>query len=144
MTPLNASNVARRLWVGGKPPFDRDLPSFDVLVLCANELQPERVAFHGRIVRVPLDDGIIPTQDIIAALQAAQQVAQSLLDGKTVLVTCHMGWNRSALVASLALGRCTRMKAKDIIELMRKRRSEHALSNPYFVHLIEKFVLDGR
>ena len=25
---LDASNVATRLWIGGRPPFDRDLPGF--------------------------------------------------------------------------------------------------------------------
>lgn len=137
---LDASNVARRLWVGGSPPLDRDLPDFDLLVLCAAEIQPERMAFAGSVIRCPLPDSHLTGYEAKLARSRARQVGQALASGKRVLVTCQMGWNRSALVASLALGFVTRMAPADLVTLMRSRRGPSALSNPYFVRMIETVV----
>src|SRR5262249_36039004 len=125
--PYDASCVAKRLWVGAKPPLDRDLPRFDVLVLCAKEIQPSKLAFHGRVTRCPLDDtgghGPEPTRrELNLALATGRHVAQALVAGKTALVTCAMGLNRSALVAMLALGLCTRLSATELVTIVRERR----------------------
>ncbi len=140
-SPLDASNITRRLWVGGKPPFDRDLP-FDLLVLCAQELQPEHVALQPPkfVLRVPLPDSTLTRHELRRALLGGQAVARALTQGQRVLVTCYAGLNRSALVASLGIGLVTRMKPDEIIELMRSRRSELALSNEHFVDVIRRFV----
>src|SRR5690349_1357478 len=68
---LDASNVATRLWIGGRPPFDRDLPGFDLLVLCARELQPDHVAFHGTVIRCPLRDDILDHPELTRAVLTA-------------------------------------------------------------------------
>lgn len=138
---LDASSIARRLWVGGKPPLDRELP-FDVLALCAVEIQPEQLGFRGQVVRCPIhDNGQPPTpREVKLALDAGRAVAASLVTGKTVLVTCHMGLNRSALVAGLGLGLVTRMTGDQIVELIRERRSHLALGNPHFVAMLERYV----
>lgn len=138
--PLDASNIVRRLWIGSKPPFDRHLPEFDVLVLCARELQPERVGFQGKVVRVPLPDSVLSDAEMRIAFQGARATAQALAQGKRVLVTCQMGMNRSALVAALALGMITKMPALERINLIRQRRSTNALRNAHFVELIQKFA----
>lgn len=139
---MDASNISKRLWVGGKPPFDRDLPEFDTLVLCAQELQPqpEQLAFKRQVIRVPLPDSALSTDELRRALAAARHVAVALTDGRRVLVTCRAGLNRSALVASLGLGIVTRMQPGEIVELMRERRAPAALHNPFFVEYITKFV----
>lgn len=137
---LDASNVATRLWVGGKPPFDRDLPEFDVLVLCAKELQPARVAFHGRVLRCPLPDDALDHQELARAVLSAKAVGDHLLRGQRALVTCHMGLNRSALVAGLALARATKMTAAEIIARIRHRRSANALFNVHFQDIIKRLV----
>lgn len=140
VVPLDASNITRRLWVGSKPPLDRDLPGFDMLALCAEQFQPERLAFGRQIVRVPVPDGVLTTTQINAVLTGSREVAKALASGKTVLVTCMAGLNRSALVAGLALGLVTRMRPTQIVDLIRERRAEGALYNPYFVELIHHFV----
>lgn len=142
--PLDASNIARRLWVGSKPPFDRHLPDFDVLVLCAQEIQPERIAFRGQILRCPIDDAIPSSAEVARVLATAKTVAHDLASGKRVLVTCHMGWNRSALVASLALGLVTRLSADELVARMRAKRHPQALGNPAFVKLLQHYVGPGR
>lgn len=137
---LDASNVATRLWVGGRPPFDHDLPDFDVLVLCAQELQPATVAFHGRVLRCPIPDSSLDRQELAMAVLTAKDVGDALLTGQRALVTCAMGLNRSALVASLALARATRMTANEIISRIRQRRNASALHNPHFQEIIRRLV----
>ena len=139
---LDASNITRRLWVGARPPFDRDLPDFDVLVLCAAEIQPERdrIAFSKAVVRAPIPDAVLDRHELSSAILAARRAARALASGQRVLVTCRAGLNRSALVASLALGLVTRIGPAEVSELMRDRRSPEALGNPHFCLLIHRFV----
>lgn len=139
-SPMDMSNVATRLWVGGKPPFDRDLPEFDTLVLCAHELQPAVLGFGRQVVRVPLPDSALTTDEIRRAIMGGREVGAALAAGRRVLVTCYAGLNRSALVASLGLGMVTKMTPVQIITLMRTNRSHHCLHNPHFVDVITKFV----
>lgn len=141
---MDASNVATRLWVGAAPPLDRPLPTFDTLVLCAEEIQPDRLAFEGLVIRCPLPDAELSNAELTRALLASRAVADALARGDRVLVTCHMGLNRSALVAALALARLTRMSARDLILHIRLRRHPGALSNPYFQHILQQLVGSGR
>ncbi len=138
---LDASNIAPRLWMGSKPPFDRDLPKVDMLVLAARELQPASAAFHGQIYRCPLIDDHLELDSIARALQCAHTVAKFLLQKKTVLVTCSQGRNRSGLITGLALGYITRMKADEIVDLIRARRkTSGVLSNEAFVGYLRKYI----
>jgi hypothetical protein len=139
-TPLDASNIARRLWVGGQPPLDRDLPEFDLLVLCAKEVQPSSLAFSRDVIRVPLPDAALSSHEVRQVMIAARGVSSSLRRGRRVLVTCYAGRNRSALVASIGLGMVTRATPAQLVRLMRERRHPEALSNPHFVELIHRFV----
>lgn len=142
--PYDATVIAPRLWLGGVPPFDRDLPTIDVLVLCARELQPSAPAFHGVTLRCPLNDADPSPTEIRIADQAALAVAKAIASTKRVLVTCHLGLNRSALVVALALHRLTTMSGDQIIERIRDRRGRAALGNQHFVALIQRVVGDGK
>ncbi len=142
--PVDASNIATRLWVGSKPPFDRDLPAFDMLVLCAQEIQPDRMAFSRRIVRVPIPDATLSQVELRRVSHAAKEVAKAMRSGQRVLVTCAAGLNRSALVASLGLGIVSKLTGPQIVSLVRQRRSEHALHNQHFVDIIHRFVASIR
>lgn len=135
-TPLDAHRVFERLWVGGKPPFDRTLEHFDVLVLCAAELQPTELAFRGRVIRPRLHDHRPTDAEVHRAITSGTLVADELAAGKRVLVTCRAGLNRSALVAGLALIHRTRMKADAVILLIRAARGPSALFNEHFVTLL--------
>lgn len=142
---LDASNIAPRLWMGAEPPFDLDLPKVDVLVLCAQELQPARLAFHGTVLRCPLIDDYLEQSDIARALMTAHRVATLLVQNLRVLVTCAQGKNRSGLITGFALGHVTRMSADQIIELIKKRRNvSGVLSNQAFVGYLQKYVGDRR
>jgi protein-tyrosine phosphatase len=134
------SGPRRGLWVGGQPPFDRDLPHFDVLVLCARELQPQEVAFRGYVIRCPIPDDVLSPADVHRVMTTARLVADSLIARRHILVTCSAGMNRSVLVASLALAHVTRLGADDLIRVMRARRHPSALYNPHFQGLLREFV----
>lgn len=135
-----ASGPRRSLWVGGKPPFDRDLPDFDVVVLCARELQPASLAFHGYVIRCPIPDDVLSPAEVRQVMITARLVADSLIARRQVLVTCSAGMNRSVLVASLALAHITRLTADELIRVMRARRHPSALYNKHFQALLRQFV----
>ncbi len=140
-SPGSKANGPRRdLWVGGRPPFDRDLPKFDVLVLCARELQPASLAFHGHVIRCPIPDDVLSSAEVRVVMGTARLVADSLIARRRILVTCSAGMNRSVLVASLALARITRLTADELIRIMRARRHPSALYNPHFQGLLRQFV----
>lgn len=141
---VDASNITKNLWIGAAPPLDRDIPSIDTLVLCAMEIQPTVMAFHGAIVRCPLDDAELAMQSIATSIVAAKRVASDLMAHKRVLVTCAQGRNRSALVAGLALGMVTRRTPAQIVELIRSRRRRDCLSNPHFVRYLERYIVPER
>jgi protein-tyrosine phosphatase len=142
--PYDASAIAPRLWIGGAPPFDRDLPQVDLLVLCAAELQPERLAFHGTVLRCPIPDDALDPAELKLVMQTSVAVGKTVVQGKRALVTCQMGLNRSALVVALALHQLTTMSGEQIVSHIRKHRSEKALCNPWFVKKICEIVGDGR
>jgi hypothetical protein len=141
---LDCSNVARRLWVGGAPPLDRHLPEFDSLVLCAQEIQPKVIAFRGTVIRCPIPDGELTNAQVRLVLDSGRNVARHLHAGKTVLVTCARGINRSALVASLALGLVTYLSADQIFVLMRTQRHPDCLHNTAFRSILKRYIGDGR
>lgn len=142
--PYDATPIAPRLWIGSKPPVDRNLSNIDVVVLCAAEFQPERMTFHGAIWRCPIPDDALDPPQLHAVLKTSVAVAKSIVDGRRVLVTCQQGRNRSAFVIAFALHQLTTMSGEQIVEHIRKHRQMNSLSNPWFVKKIVEIVGDGR
>lgn len=142
--PYDATPVAPRLWIGSKPPFDRDLTNVDALVLCAAEIQPERMAFHGEVVRCPIPDDVLEPPQLRLVLQTAVSTAKAIVAGRRVLVTCQQGRNRSAFVVAFALHQLTTMSGEQIIAHIRKHRGDTCLYNPWFAKKIVEIVGDGR
>ena len=138
---IDAHQIVTRLWVGSAPPFDRHLPAFSMLVLCAYEIQPAQLAFKGRVLRCPIDDASpMSRTDLHHALRASREVAAELRRGGRALVTCAQGRNRSALVASLAIIQTMRMPPATIIARVRARRGPNALSNPAFTEVLTRMA----
>jgi protein-tyrosine phosphatase len=150
---LDAHRVAGRLWQGSFPPPGPFLQGrVDVLVLCARELQPHQAAYPGvRVVHAPFSDhGDPPTRgEVIIARQAAGKVRAALDVGQSVLVTCHLGLNRSGLVSALAMmlphgprwvvdDTPSCLRSGEAVALVRRARGDHALGNRYFVRILTK------
>lgn len=135
----DANLIVPGLYVGSKPP-PGGYPNVDVIVLAAQEYQPQALQFPGvEVIHAPLDDD--PTRpmhenEIAMVARAACRVAHRLREGQRVLVTCAMGLNRSALIAALAMHEVHGMGADEIIACLRKARGSWALSNPNFEKLL--------
>lgn len=139
---FDASNISTRLWIAGQPP-DHDLPEFDVIALCAQEMQPQ-VPFHGLVLRCPIPDATLDPHQVMRAIVTGKRVAQHLASGDRVLLTGVHGINRPALVASFALAYITRLGDEEIVRLLRSRRDPRCLCNPHFQHLVRTLIGAGR
>lgn len=140
------SNVAppgssMKLYVGSAPPLDRAL-QFDAVVLCAAEYQPkpQAHAYAGTVIYCPVPDDALDKDEIRRVLHASSQVKVLLEQKRRVLVTCRAGINRSALVASLAIARMTRMTHPQILTHMRQKRHPDCLFNTHFQRYLERFI----
>jgi protein-tyrosine phosphatase len=133
-----------RLLLGSAPASGPRLAQLgvQVLVLCAEEYQPRSKDFPGVIVlHAPMSDDANP-DNFDVALQAAERVKREWSRGRTVLITCLMGRNRSALVAALALVLMTSLPARDVVDHIRSLRKDpvgvRALSNPHFIAFLNQ------
>ena len=137
---MTASLIHDSLYQGSIPPMGNYLKErgFDVLVLCAKEFQPSSTRYPGVVVlHCPLEDDEPTTQELQLANRAADMVSVALKQGKKVLVTCYMGWNRSGLVTGMALCKTYGWKGLDAVSQIKARR-ENALSNKHFVRVLSK------
>jgi protein-tyrosine phosphatase len=137
--------IRDRLAIGSKPPRGAAVAraGFSDLVLCAWEEQPPDEAFSGIAVhRVLLDDSGLPPSsvDFRNAEAMAAHVANLVRRGRSVLVTCQLGMNRSGLVSALALRRLTGKDGRWVRSYMRAKRERHGrrpLSNEWFAAYVE-------
>lgn len=172
--PIDASRISPKLYVGSLPPLGDALSrgGFQVLVLCA---QPDEYArlygsydralflqFSGlKVLRAPLDDqwpkayqpenlGRPTEPELMAAYEAAAQMAIAIHRGQRVLVTCMKGRNRSAFVAALALQRLTGWSGDKCAKHVRSHRgpdvadgsADNVLSNPWFSTILSKIAAE--
>jgi protein-tyrosine phosphatase len=136
---MGANRVIGNLWQGSAPPESDELCNdFDCLVLCAIEYQYPTKFPGMELEKIPLhDDGvhILSLEEKKNTLQLAKRVCDWIQNEKRVLVTCAQGLNRSGLVVGLT------MLFHDVpldktIQMIRKARGEHALSNSDFVDFL--------
>jgi hypothetical protein len=139
---MNPVNPELSLWIGEEPPPGATIGThFDVLVLAAIEIQDAtKYPGIGKIMKVPLDDnGTPPTaSEIYRATFAGFDVAKHLRNRRMVLSTCHLGKNRSSLVAGLAL-RNLGWSSTRVIESIRRARGSEALGNQWFEEIIRVY-----
>ena len=139
------SEILPGLWQGGTHDFDTlEFPKqypiwnqeklFDSVATLYAVAHPVGWGISERRFGFPdsaLDESNLP--DIHAM---ADWVYNEWKSGKKVLVRCQMGWNRSGIISALALMKAG-YTAKDAIDLIRARRSPHALCNEDFVRYLE-------
>lgn len=132
------------LYVGGLASVSQlpcDIGHVDCLVLCAKELvelQPvdEALPDFTELLRCPLRDVENPEPELMElATATAREVAARIMTGKTVLVMCSEGVNRSGLVAALAL---LELGCRDPIGLLREQRHVSVLLNRAFEKLVRE------
>lgn len=149
--PIDAHQIIERLWQGSFPEPGGRLRScgFDVLVLCAEELQPPSDLYQGvEVIHAGIDDGLVTPELERTARRAANRVVKAHRDGKRILVTCAQGRNRSGLVVGFVLKELAYRtspdvkvakitKSWDVVDYIQRRRP-NALTNPYFVELLRR------
>ncbi|MDX3249236.1 dual specificity protein phosphatase family protein [Streptomyces sp. ME18-1-4] len=83
----------------------------------------------------PIPDGPLDGTQLAGVIRLAQAAGDAMDEGRTVLVRCYSGYNRSGLVVAHTLvhrGHST----EDAIQLIRSRRSPWALHNELFVEYL--------
>lgn len=142
---IDANRIASGLYQGSAPPLGYAVrrAGFDVLVYCAEEIQPAAFRHPGvEVLHCPLnDDGSPMRQDEwLRAIEQASLVSRLWRAKKRVLVTCAAGRNRSGLVTALTLYFATPRNGESIVGQIRSSRfhwSGPALTNRYFAEALE-------
>lgn len=137
----DADQIIPGLWVGSAPPIGYHVShhGFSHLVLTAQEYQPW-MSCWGRVsvIHAPFDDNGTPMkkEEQTIALRAGIQVARAVRNGYKVLSTCHMGLNRSSLVAAIAMVVGLGHSPDQAVQLIRAARGKGACRNRYFDHYL--------
>lgn len=144
MSQLDFNWIVPNLAQGSYPkPVALGFSQFNIIVFCAEELQPRTAPPRGKMMyKIPLDDDIyrpVP-REVGEVLHAnAKSIASHHLQGHPTLVTCAQGLNRSGIMSGLILMYAYRMPGKEAVRLIQSRRKD-ALCNPMF----EQYLLTTR
>lgn len=129
------SEIERGLWMGGCPP--REAPDFAEAILDVYARHEYERGDRPYRAEPLLDFAGLPDSTLLDEL--VRWVNEQRSDGRTVLLHCEAGQNRSGLVTGLYLIRFRGYRADDAIDLIRARRGPNALWNGAFVtHLREQ------
>jgi hypothetical protein len=128
--------IVKNLYMGAARAFDDpNLRHFDIYVSAAAEWDPPR-SMSGRYdsIHIPLKD--VPWNfrrrkgELRALVITAAQIADAVRRGRSVLVYCNMGMNRSGLITGLTLLQLG-YPIDRVLRLIRKRH-DCTLSNSSF------------
>ena len=139
------SEILPGLWQGGTHDFDTlEYPKqypiwnqeklFDSVATLYAVAHPVGWGISER--RFGFPDSALDEENLPEIHAIADWVYDEWKSGKKVLVRCQAGWNRSGICVALTLMR-DGLTAKDAIDLIRARRSPHALCNEDFVRYLE-------
>ena len=139
------SEILPGLWQGGTHDFDTlEFPKqypiwnqeklFDSVATLYAVAHPVGWGVAER--RFGFPDSALDEKSLPEIHAIADWVHDEWKSGKKVLVRCQAGWNRSGIITALALIK-DGYKPKDAIDLIRARRSPHALCNADFVRYLE-------
>jgi hypothetical protein len=106
---------------------------FDSIVCLYGHANPAN--YLVREQRYGIADAELDEESIPEILQLADWLHEEWRQGKRVAAKCQAGLNRSSLVAALCLLK-EGISASDAINLIREKRSPHALFNQHFVDFI--------
>jgi protein-tyrosine phosphatase len=144
------SEIVPGLWMGGHeytgrsgdPEFAVVRDEFDLVLTLL------RLPGHGPDEGVehhvwPIPDGPLDGTQLAGVMRLARTAGEALDEGRSVLVRCYHGYNRSGLVIAHALVRTGRAP-EDAIRLIRSRRSPWALHNELFVEYLRTGLATAR
>lgn len=143
------SEILPGLWQGGTHDFDtlefpKEYPiwklqrEFDSVATLYAIAHPVGWGVAER--RYGFPDSSISEQDIPEIHDIAEWAHREWKAGKKVIIRCQAGLNRSGLIMALVLI-SEGYDPKDAIDLIRARRSPHALCNADFVRYLESLTI---
>lgn len=139
------------LWMGGTHDDDTlgnsrfahkpfiTLANFDTVITMYQYANP--AGWFVKEHRYCIYDSDLENNDIDELFATARVAYNDWAEGKRVYIRCQAGWNRSGLITALVL-MLDGIPAREAIDLIREKRSEHALCNPAFVRFLEALDLD--
>ena len=142
------SEIVKNLWQGGTDEDDniyrgkKRLPTvsdpkpFDVVVTLDSYTLP--VGWHVKELRFGFTDGPVEADIYEEVERISDWAFVEWHAGNKVLIRCHAGLNRSGLVTGLVLLKSGK-KFDEVIELIRSKRGEFALSNPQFYEYLSNW-----
>jgi len=133
------TKVHKNLFIGSKRALTAPDADFDVYISAAEEIKPPRSIMDAfDAYHIPLKDKPWEFEQHPEELQrlviTAHDIAVLVKHGNRVLIFCHMGMNRSGLMAALTLMNLG-YTAKQAVAAIRKRHG-CALSNSSFVRAL--------
>ena len=140
----NADLIVPRIWLGNK------MASMDEVFLRQHGIETvfnctKDLPFHSsmrRRYRVPVDDNLEEEEIRNMELWSFEIVYKLILEykqGKTILVHCAAGIQRSAAVTAMFLMVFTGMKHEDAMQYIRERRPIAFFKNANFLKSIQGF-----
>ena len=140
----NADMIVPRIWLGNK------IASIDESFLRQNGIETvfnctKDLPFHSsmrRRYRVPVDDNLEEEEIRNMELWSFEIIYKLLLEykqGKTILVHCAAGIQRSAAVTAMFLMVFTGMKHEDAMQYIKERRPIAFYKNAHFLKSIQGF-----
>lgn len=136
------SEVIEGLWQGGTADYDADAQlrkpmitktKFDTVITMYAYANP--VDWFVREIRYGVWDSNMKDFNVEELFDIVRIAHSDWQRGKKVLIRCQAGWNRSGLITALVLMR-EGMEAQKAINLIRQKRSPHALCNKTFVDFL--------
>jgi hypothetical protein len=124
------------LWMSGTP--DKWLPDVERFDLVVTAWKSAPVVDSTMELRVHFADSLVlsaKTKDRIG--EAVATIADSVTDGRQVLVRCQAGMNRSGLIVGLTL-RELGLTGDEAVDLIRTQRWHQCLRNPMFERYVRK------
>ena len=110
---------------------------FDIVVTLDSYSLP--MGWHVKEFRYGFADGPVESHVYQESERIADWAHSEWKSGSTVLIRCQAGLNRSGLITSLILLK-EGLSLAQILELIRSKRGEYALSNKHFVEYLTKKV----
>ena len=124
---IDASLIRPGLYQSAHTPH----PTWGDALICLSGMP---VAEHAVTIEYPFDDWRVPDGDKLH--DVARTGATLVREGKSVVVMCEKGQNRSGLVTALILRELEGLSGAEAAQFVRTRR-EGSLRNPDFVAYLE-------
>lgn len=124
------TEVAPGLWLGGARwpcPPEQD---FDLIVTVCEDWEEDHTPAHDEHIRLPMADATTSGASRDDIVDLASLVAERVSAGESVLVRCHWGLERSAMVAALTMRILTGASFDEVLDHLRRTRGEPVLYNP--------------